>query len=47
MSNRTNELGKQEKGGTRYPQRVVMGPSHRLGHKPIHMSVSIFMIVYE
>jgi hypothetical protein len=25
------------KGGTRCPQRVITGPSHRLGDKPIHL----------
>ena len=27
------------KGGTRCPQRVGMGPSHRLGDKSIHLGV--------
>jgi hypothetical protein len=28
------------KGGTRCPQRVGMGPTHRLGDKPIHHGTS-------
>jgi hypothetical protein len=30
----------QRKGGTRCPERVVAGPSHRLGDKPIHHMIS-------
>ena len=41
-----NEESRKTEGGTRCPQRVVTGPSHRLGDKPIHLPfcVPVFLI---
>jgi hypothetical protein len=33
------ESRKKGKGGTRCLQRVITGPSHRLGDKPIHLPI--------